>query len=357
MAIKVASFNVENLFSRARALNIADNRRTRDVLEKVALLQHELEKPVYDNEPLMLSLLGELKWYIQISDEKVRLYRSRNRKPHQILPRGAQEWQGTLRLKRARFSDMSRQHTAKVIKTINADLCCIVEAEDLVTLRAFDSQLMRSKYKYDMLIDGNDARGIDVGLYSKFPLGSIHTHMFDRKGRSRIFSRDCLRVEALVNGTPVHLLINHLKSKGFGSARKSDQRRKDQADRIRAIIEENYDLSNDYVIVAGDLNDTPDSAPLNNMLSMPNLYDVLEAQFGDDVMQRWTYYFAGRYMQIDYLLVSRPLKDRLIRAGVERRGMADLQRLSHGSQRSFDGITSSANAGSDHGAVWATFNM
>lgn len=40
---------------------------------------------------------------------------------------------------------------------------------------------------------GNDSRGIDVGIYSRFPLGGIWTHMFDNDERS---STDRLLYEA-----------------------------------------------------------------------------------------------------------------------------------------------------------------
>ena len=74
---------------------------------------------------------------------------------------------------------------------------------------------------------------------------------------------------------------------------------------------------------------------------------------------RWTYYYAkGKQRNaIDYLLVSDALRPLLRSAGIERRGMAGLSKLTGGAEVEFDGITSWRNAASDHGAVWADFDI
>lgn len=92
------------------------------------------------------------------------------------------------------------------------------------------------------------------------------------------------------------------------------------------------------------------------------LYDVLELQYPHHPKKRWTYHYRGRFEQIDYVLVSKPLKEKFIKAGVERRGMYDLDGLTSGNpdiddETQFDSVTHWTNAGSDHGAVWADFRL
>jgi predicted extracellular nuclease len=89
---------------------------------------------------------------------------------------------------------------------------------------------------------------------------------------------------------------------------------------------------------------------------MTHLHDVLKLQFPNKA-DRWTYHYAGNNDQIDYILVSTPLKNLFQQAGVERRGMHDLAAKSNGAETSFPEVTSPANAASDHGAVWADFNL
>ena len=96
-------------------------------------------------------------------------------------------------------------------------------------------------------------------------------------------------------------------------------------------------------------------------MGISNLYDVLELEFGNDSSKRWTYHYND-FEQIDYLLVSKPLKDRFKTARVERRGMYNLKNLTEGepaieTEEQFDTVTNWTNAASDHGAVWADFDF
>jgi endonuclease/exonuclease/phosphatase family metal-dependent hydrolase len=97
----------------------------------------------------------------------------------------------------------------------------------------------------------------------------------------------------------------------------------------------------------GDLNDTPGSAPLAPLLSTPDLADALEAlPPGAD---RWTY--RAPKNQIDYLLLSKPLRQGLQAVGIERRGIHHPTGFG-GKYPSFPEVTSDTDAASDHGAVW-----
>jgi endonuclease/exonuclease/phosphatase family metal-dependent hydrolase len=241
-------------------------------------------------------------------------------------------------------------------------VACIVEAENRPTLKSFDAHLLDYRYKYEMLIDANDPRGIDVGFYSKYLLGGVWTHMFDKVGTKTVFSRDCLEVEVfLPNDQPLYVLCNHFKSRGYDYAGTADEKRRRQARRVAQILSD-YDLSKEWVVVAGDLNDSPDSSPLQPLLRVSNLFDVLALEFPNDSLKRWTYHY-DKFEQIDFILISRPLKERFSRAGVERRGMYNLRKLTTDSgglvdiEQQYDTVTSWANAASDHGAVWAEFEI
>ena len=74
-------------------------------------------------------------------------------------------------------------------------------------------------------------------------------------------------------------------------------------------------------------------------------------------MTNATLIFFKKKIQIDFILVSKPLKDLFVDAGVERRGMSELDTLSNGAEKRFDTVTAVSNAASDHAAVWADFNI
>ena len=363
-AFRVGSFNVENLFSRAKVLNLSNPENVNNKLARIDRLNTLINKPTPFTSKQKLDIVAlykELSDYVAIRENRgSKLF---NRSKTKVTATSGKDWDGELEFKRERFSKLTRENTAKVIRTIKADIACVIEAEDRPTLKSFDTDLLRSHFKYEMLLDGNDNRGIDVGIYSRFPLGGIWTHMFDRSGNSATFSRDCPEYEVLLpNGNSLFLLCNHLKSKGYDTNGTADQRRTKQATAIAKILEE-YDLSKDWVVVAGDLNDTPDSAPLRPLLSVPNMFDVLDLHFGKQPALRWTYEYKGAFDQIDYILVSKPLKERLMDAGVERRGIYGLHRLTSKTnggipvEREFASVTEPTNAASDHGAVWAEFSL
>jgi len=364
-SFRVASFNVENLFSRAKVFNFQDHSVGDKILKKVDEFCVLLKKTTYttdDKEQILKLYKEDLNGYIEVREDRGKLFKRRGRRVTGVKADGLDEWDGEPEFIRAKFSKLARENTARVIKDTRADVACIVEAENRPTLKAFDAELLNYRYKYEMLIDGNDRRGIDVGLYSKYPLGAVWTHMFDKEGNQAIFSRDCLEVEVfLPDGQPLYVLCNHFKSRGYDFDGRASEKRERQAKRVAQILGE-YDLTSDWVVVAGDFNDNPTSAPLQPLLKVQNMYDVLELQFPADPMKRWTYYF-NQFEQIDFVLVSKPLKDRFHKAGVERRGMHKLEKLTMSSnglvdvEKEYEKVTHWTNAASEHGAVWAEFEF
>src|SRR5262245_54717294 len=92
----------------------------------------------------------------------------------------------------------------------------VVEVENREMLGKFNTQTLGTKwFTHHMIIDGNDERGIVVGLLSNIAFRNIRTHVDDKDGTSLVFSRDCAEYElALDNGRSLWLLCNHFKSKG-----------------------------------------------------------------------------------------------------------------------------------------------
>lgn len=365
LSFRVATFNTENLFSRAKVLNLRDHDKIDKVMNQIKTLQQLIHQstPFTDAQKTeIVTLFKEVKTYVDIRENKGKKLFDRYKT--KVVAASGKDWDGELEFKREDFTLVTRENTAKVIKTVKADIACIVEAEDRLALKSFDTDLLRNSYPYEMLVDGNDQRGIDVGVLSKFPLNGMWTHIFDKNGRSTTFSRDCIEYELMLDEeTPLYLLCNHLKSKSpDSSGNTGEDRRKMQAAAVAAILGR-YNLSKDLVIVAGDLNDTPDSDALSPLLSVPKLHDVLELEFGGDMSKRWTYSYKNDFNQIDYLLVSEPLKKAFVKAGVERRGIYNLEGLTSKQppkvavEKEFPEVTHWTNAASDHAAVWADFSV
>lgn len=353
--LRFASFNVENLFSRAKVINLQDHSVASDALALIGELQALLKEASYTAaiKSRIIARYNDVKTYISIREDRERLF---NKPKTKVVASGAADWDGVIEFRRSKISENARVNTARVVKEVKADVACIVEAEDLTILREFNRQMLGArKFACEMLIDGNDQRGIDVALLSKFPIARLRTHQFEKAGPTPLFPRDCLEAElTLDDGRPLFVLCNHFTSKSQGQA-SSDAKRKRQAERVAQILKE-YDLKKDRVVVAGDFNDTPDRAPLQSLLATPNLFDALALQFPQQPEPRWTYFYEQK-TQIDFVLVSKPLRDAFVAAGVERRGIHGLDRITGGAETQFPTVTSTSDAASDHGAVWAEFSL
>jgi endonuclease/exonuclease/phosphatase family metal-dependent hydrolase len=162
------------------------------------------------------------------------------------------------------------------------------------------------------------------------------------------FSRDCL--EALISlpdGTPLQLLVNHFKSKAYSPRAdpQGNERRRGQVQRVAELVAE-HDLTREYIIISGDFNDTVESPSLAPLLEMEQLYNV---NLLLDPSDRWTYRTGND--QIDYILVSNALKEKLQNVTIERRGIYS-DKLNH-----YDTVTSRKTEASDHAAVVAEFRL
>ena len=353
--LRVATFNVENLLSRAKILSFQNRRAGDQLLAKVETLRRELRRRIYRKKQI-LELYADLKEYIQIVEVRDKLL---DRYKRTVVADGVADWGGYIDFKHATFAESERGNTARVIRAVNADICCLIEVESRPVLKHFCIDRLPKRatfkdYSHHMLIDGNDTRGIDVAVASRLPIRTLRSHIDDRDDAGTIFSRDCLEFEVVHPSGSIWFLLNHFKSRGYGTQAANDAKRRRQARRVAEILAR-YDLRRDWVIVAGDLNDSPNSTSLQPLMAIPSLYDVLALQF-PDAADRWTYRYR-KNEQIDYLLVSEPLREAFTKAGVERRGIYNVHTFTAGAIQAFASVTSPKDAASDHGAVWAEFSL
>jgi exonuclease III len=104
------------------------------------------------------------------------------------------------------------------------------------------------------------------------------------------------------------------------------------------------------VLIGGDLNDTPQSVPIKEVLK-DGFVDVIDhPSYPQD--RKGTYDTGLDNNKIDYLIMSPALRGKLTDTGIERRGTYHPKLWA-----SFDTVTKSSEEASDHHLVWATFNL
>jgi endonuclease/exonuclease/phosphatase family metal-dependent hydrolase len=205
----------------------------------------------------------------------------------------------------------------------------------------------------------SNQRGIDVGLLTKpgYPIESMVSHVDDVENDFRVFSRDCPEFTVRVSRTAcVVLLVNHLKSKGYGSKAESDARRKAQAKRVREIYDLRRSQGIDMIAVIGDLNDTPDGDPLQPLLSEgSDLQDISAHSLFQSDGRPGTFGNGTKSDKIDYILLSPTLFERVTAGSVWRKGVWG---GTHGTLfPHYDEMEMPVHAVSDHAAIWAEIDL
>ena len=270
--MRLASFNVENLFDRAAVFNLTNQAEIKRVVDAFAALNKIFAKVTYSaaDKTKIVSLMQQIGLEKSDSGKYAILRKNRGslmtRDPRtkaiaSIKATGRADWVGSLELTEAPIPEVAIQNTARVIKALQADILAVIEAEDRPSLRQFNEAIVKSvggtPFHHVMLIDGNDERGIDVGLLSgiDYPIQAMRSHVDDRDALSpseRIFSRDCPEYLFGRGTTKLWVLVNHFKSKFGGDDPRSQQKRTAQAQRVKDIYESIRALGQDNVAVIGD---------------------------------------------------------------------------------------------------------
>ncbi|MCW2306981.1 endonuclease/exonuclease/phosphatase family protein [Rhodobium gokarnense] len=266
--------------------------------------------------------------------------------------------------RRVVMTDDARQSTALAIRDTHADIVCLQEVESLKVLRDFEKfylhHLANLDYPWKRLIEGNDARGIDVAALAKrdYPIMArshagltfddlgVYDHDLNLAGinrSDRVFRRDCLELDTRVDGRPLTIYVCHFKSMGFRREPgipygTNDPRditmpiRWAEATAVRRIIEDRFGkdgAARANWVICGDLNDHVYKE--GNKVSPTGVDPLLNGGFSVNLIERlqpgerWTHYYPkdNHRTQLDYILVSPALaaanpdaKPEIVRSGM-----------------------------------------
>ncbi|MBI5021978.1 MAG: endonuclease/exonuclease/phosphatase family protein [Ignavibacteriales bacterium] len=218
------------------------------------------------------------------------------------------------------ISEIQRNNTAQAILDSKPDILAVQEIENIYTLRVFNETYLDNYFDRMICIDGNDPRGIDVGLLLRKDLNAeiqnIRTHIDEpENGKSihrtsflnsgywvtgAIFSRDCLEVDIKLNGKIITLLINHFKAQDKTIS--SVARRTKQSERVAELVTQ-CAKSGKLPIVLGDLNAIPIDKSLVSLLK----HTLLKDPFPHET---WTHYYVPKknVSRLDYILIHKTIK-------------------------------------------------
>jgi endonuclease/exonuclease/phosphatase family metal-dependent hydrolase len=375
--IKIASFNVENLFARPKVFNSSNWSVGEPVLNAYEEVGTLIQKASYtaNDKTRIRDLLVELDIYATNATGAVRRKQTQNpkwawlrknrgefdREPRdptqsvEIIADGRGEWIGWVELAKEPVDETATRMTARVIQELDADILGVVEAEDRPALVRFNGDLLGGLYRHVMLVDGNDERGIDVAIMTRdgFDIESIHSNVDEVDDQGTIFSRDCAQYEIRTpNGAFIQMLVNHFKSQSGGGGAK----RKRQASAVRKIVDGLIEQGK-HVVVLGDLNEGPAAAGSQ----APNLASLFDNNSplidcyslpGFDVGNRpGTFDSCGLRNRLDYIFISQSLQDHYAAGHLFRKGLWGSRTTRPTDWETYAEISSSKEGASDHSAV------
>jgi endonuclease/exonuclease/phosphatase family metal-dependent hydrolase len=381
--VRIASFNVENLFARPNAFRTTDLSVAEPILAAYAEVNELIKQPVYSDadKTKIRGLLVTLDIYTVNSHGAIRrkevvhpkwawLRKNRgsfDREPQdvtksvEILATGRDDWIGWIELATEPTNEVGTRITARVIQEIDADIIGVVEAEHRPSMVRFNAELLEKLYGHVMLIDGNDERGIDVALMARdgFSIDSICSNVDLTDDDGPVFSRDCPQYEVRTpSGAVVHVLVNHFKSHSGGGG----ERRERQAIAVRKIVD-GLVAAGKHVVVLGDLNEGPteegghaphlsalydDDSPLVECYSLP----------GFDVGPRpGSFDSCGLRNRLDYIFISKSLETAFRGGALFRKGLWGDRVTRPTLWETYPEITRSVEQASDHAAVFVELDI
>ena len=272
--------------------------------------------------------------------------------------------------------ETSKSLTGQAIKATQADVIAVQEVESLAALKRFRTRYLggTQRFKHAILLDGNDPRLIDVGLFSKYPIQRIDTHIdeWDNQLHSHMFSRDCLECDiVLPEDKTLRLFVNHFKSMldmddPCNGRKNTREKRLHQSQRVKDIVSQQFPDGTGNFAIIGDFNDYLET----DQQAETGIGDLVNWNFVENVVsrkiedERWTHYFGGNsqcgilpsYRQLDYILLSKTIAENSDEEpDIIRNGLAKAADRYTGPR--FDGVGQETPAASDHCPVVIKINL
>src|SRR5262249_48248237 len=152
--IRIASFNLENLFTRPAAMDVSGAQGAQ-AIEDHAELNAIVAKDVYSpaDKKRLITLSNRYKFHALnppanalVKLQKVRgaLYRKPKNGPLEVVANGRADWTGWFELRRDDITWQATYNTGRVIDAVRPDVLITVEIENRPTLKRFCDQVLHA---------------------------------------------------------------------------------------------------------------------------------------------------------------------------------------------------------------------
>ncbi|WP_289024234.1 hypothetical protein [uncultured Salegentibacter sp.] len=375
--MKLATFNIQNLFHRDKSFNETQFNKTKKDWE--IAMDELMDKPIKSIQDQ--ERLRELVCLADIDNINRYTYAVLRRKGGYLFLKGKNyskelkaseltDWNGWIALQNYPLDPIAVKNKVRVIADVNPDILILQEIEDRASLAEFNEDFLPrfgcEPFQQTFVVQGNDIRGLEIGVLLRkgFKIKSVRSHIFDLNVRGEnVFDKDLLEYEIQTpKGNTIWILVTHLKNQA-GDNNFSDRIRKQQAKRIAEVYKQMKAEGKINVAIVGTLNAPSFCNSLSPLLLKTNVLDIskhsgfnVDFDKGEDA----GYYSLGAYRmgvnikQKDYLLLSPELFKKTKRSGLNRKGIWPEKRPMWSV---YSNINSKAHAASEHPAVWADIEV
>lgn len=247
-----------------------------------------------------------------------------------------------------------RAKTAFLVETIERFEADVLGIQEVAQEEAFAELqgALGGRFPHQALGEQGSSSGLRVGLYSRFPVTRVDSHLdIPPEGQIRLgpdtpmigtqFRRPVLAVQLDVEGTPMTVLVVHLKAKRPDYFASEDPGRHGEAEPVvlsramgrslvvraceaaglRALMRQLQVQSKGPVVLLGDFNDGPHSVttqilgrrppPPGRDLRVDEFYSTLELHLARPHAQEiYSHVWEGKYEVLDHIVVSGDLARR-----------------------------------------------
>lgn len=370
--MKIASYNIQNLFHRNRSLveknfskNVSNWFSELDALMKL----DEHSTTHRDRIQELLFLVGFEKAhhtpYAVMRKRGGFLYFKSKPVHNELMANELTNWNGWTALKTQPISDISTRNKARVITDINPDILVLQEVEDRYSWNDFNTQFLPAEdleiFKKAMLVSGRTDLGLECGIAVKnnFVIQNLTVHEFQNVQEQAIeFYEYHLKSSS---GHQIAFILAQLQEATL-EKELSDNVRKHQAQELANLYLDLTQRGCQEIIVTGTFNAASYCNSLAPLLRETNLKDITRHESFNvdvDLGRDASYYRMGAYKmgvnikQKDYMLLSPKLFQNLKRAGLNRKGMWPSNKPEWSI---YPNIKNKSQAASEHPALWCEIN-
>lgn len=375
--MKIATFNIQNLFSRDKSLlNSQAGNAVINWLDEMEHLMSIQVKTVSD-----LDRIKDLTFLLGFEKIRNKSYAIMSRRVEELF---FQAYHSSVETKANNLTNrnewfsqqtipvepIATQNKARVIAEVNADVLLLQEVEDRNSLSEFNNQFLPEfngvPYRELLVLQGNNGRGQEIGMLTKngFQIQEIRTYSneMDDSGKP-VFDKNLVKYEITTpSKNKIFLLAVHLLEQGKDKEN-CDALRFRQAHRVAEIYRQLRDQGQEHVIVVGTLNAVPYCFSLAPLLQKTDLKDVSkhpdfnvagEKEKDSGYLHKKAYRMGLNIKQRDYLLLSPEMFRRVKNSGLNRR--ATWPAISS-QWPVYNTIKNEKQAASEHPMVWGEIEI